>query len=373
MLDEYHRASDDAKADAAPSLVYGHLLKKAGRLDDAAAAYDRAAASTPPAVLPPLARAELALARSHPADAASLFETALDRLPPNDRRRAELLLKTGDAWQAAGQPLKAADAWEKTVALAPGDLNMHRRLADNYEKNGLPERAITHYEYIEAHADPAGRAAALRELGRLHEMRGEFDAARDALERGLPLTARDNWLYGDLQTRLIRLYQRAGRVSELEARWRAAVEQAPRDLGGYLRLELLAQAQGDTAGERAWLEKIVALSPRDRDSTLKLARLLADDGEREASAALYDKLLAAQPGSLELILARADLDVQMGLPDAAVARVEARLAQNPADESVATPGAGIFPRPPSRRRQRKMPPGAGRPRTGRHGAVACPG
>ena len=46
---------------------------------------------------------------------------------------------------------------------------MHRRLADNYEKNGLPDRAIAHYEYIEAHADPAGRATALRELGRLHE------------------------------------------------------------------------------------------------------------------------------------------------------------------------------------------------------------
>ena len=106
--------------------------------------------------------------------------------------------------------------------------------------------------------------------------------ARDALERGLALTARDNWLHGELQGRLIRLYQRAGRAGELEARWRAEVERTPRDLGGYLRLIALEEAQGDSAATRLWLEKLVALAPRDRDNSLKLARLLTDAGETGA-------------------------------------------------------------------------------------------
>ena len=286
--------------------------------------------------------------RASPAEAAALFETALGRLPPNDRRRGELLLKTGDAWQAAGQPGKAAEAWEKTVALAPGDLGLHRRLADNYEKNGLPAQAIGHYEYIEAHADPAGRAGALRELGRLHESRGEFDAARDALERGLALTARDNWLYGDpanaahppLPTCWPRSpnWKPAGAPPSNRPRATLAVICAwscsPR-----LRVMPLANAPG-------W-KKIVALSPRDRDSTLKLARLLADDGEREPAAALYDKLLAAQPTNLELILARADLDVQMGHPDAAVCPRGSPVSAEPRRRKHFHARTRIFPRAPT--------------------------
>ena len=201
LIDEYRRASEAAPTDFAPSLLLGHLLKRAGNVDDAAAAYERAARIDPMSPLPTFARAELARARSQPGEAAGLFETALDQLPSGDRRRAEWLLEAGDEWLAAGQLAKASEDWEKTAALAPNDLGMHRRLADNYEKNGRPERAIGHYEYIEAHAEPAGRADALRELARLHEVRGEFDAARDALERGLALVSRDNWLYGDLQTR----------------------------------------------------------------------------------------------------------------------------------------------------------------------------
>ena len=175
-----------------------------------------------------------------------------------------------------------------------------------------------------------------------HEIRGEFDAARDALERGLALTARDNWLYGELQKSLIRLYQRAGKAGELEARWQAAVEQAPRDLGGYQRLVALAEAQGDPAAARTWLEKLVVLAPRDRDSVLKLARLLTDAGEHDRAAAFYDTLLKLQPGNLDLILARADLDLRMGKVADAVMRIEARVAQNAIDESVTVPALHFF-------------------------------
>ena len=341
LIDDYRRATDvsDKPADA---LVYGHLLKRAGRLDEAAGSYERAARLDPASPLPFVAQADLAIVRSHPADAAASLETAIGKIPAADRRRADWLLKLGDAWLAAGQPLKASEAWETLIAADPSNLTLRKQLAANYEKNGLPERAIVHYDYLQQHADPAGRASALRELGRLHETRGEFDAARDALERGLALTARDNWLYGELQTRLIRLYQRAGKASELEARWRAAVEQTPRDLGGYLRLVALAEAQGDPAAARAWLEKVVTLSPRDGVNTIKLARLLAEAGENERAAALYNAALKLRPGDLDLILTLADLDLQRGQPADAVARVESRIAQNPADESVSVPALQFF-------------------------------
>ena len=341
LLDEY-RDKADRNGGMAAWLIYGHLLKKTGRFDAAAAAYDAAEKAEPTGALPLLAQGELALARHQPEEAARLFSGGMAKLPPNDHRRTDLLLKIGNAWLAAGQSGKAIESWEQLIAANPGDLVLHKQLAETYERNHLADKALVHLEYLDQHADPPGRAAALREEGRLHESRGEFEAARDAFERALALTARDNWLHGELLGAIIRLYERAGRTSELEARWRHDAEQAPRDLGGYLRLETLAETQGDTKAELEWLDRITALAPRDRDSRLKLARLLVDSGQRERAATVYDHLLKDQPDQLDLIFARADLDLQLGATADAVSRVEARLAKTPDDETVSAAALEFF-------------------------------
>ena len=342
LADTYQKAAASPDADLAALLVDGYLSKKLGRLDEAVSLYERAAKRDPTSPLPSVALAEAAALRGQPEEAASHYAEALLKVPTADHRRTEWLLKQGNALLSAGKSTEAAQCWEQMIALNPADLAVRRQLAEVYEKNGFPDRAISQYQFIEAHGDAAARVTAWREIGRLEEMQGNFDAARDALEHGLTLTSRDNWLHNDLQTRLIRLYQRAGRVPELATRWRAAVEQAPHDLGGYLRLESLAEADGNTVEERAWLEKIVALAPGDRENTLKLAALLADAGERQRAADLYDALLKRQPTNLDLILARADLDVQLGQPVAATSRLEARVEQSPADESITTPVLNFF-------------------------------
>jgi tetratricopeptide (TPR) repeat protein len=342
LLDEYRRAASAQPPAPAAILIYGHLLQRAGRFDEAKAAFERAAAADPGNLRAPLALGDLAGAQSKPAEAAPYYEAALGQMPPADRRRPDVLLKLGDAWMAARDPAKAAAAWEQIVAANPADLALHRRLAENYEKNRLPERAIAHYEYIEQHAPPEQRAAALRELARLHEARGETGAAGAALEQALALTSRENWLHAELEDNLIRLYQRAAREPELAARWRADAAKNPRDLGAFERLERLAAADGDAAAQRAALEQMVALAPRDRDHILKLARLLADVGETDRAAALFDTVLKDQPDNFDLVLARAELDLQLGNTSAAVDRIDARVARSPLDETVTTAALQFF-------------------------------
>ena len=58
----------------------------------------------------------------------------------------DTLLHLGSAWLAAGDAVKAAEAWERVTALRPEDLDLRRRLADAYEKNLLPARAIAHLD-----------------------------------------------------------------------------------------------------------------------------------------------------------------------------------------------------------------------------------
>ena len=342
LVKSYRDAAAAPDADVPTLLVDGYLLKKTGQPEAAAALFTRAAGRDAADPLPALALGDLAAAREQAADAARWYGEAVGKLRAGDRRQADLLIKQGNALFAAGENGEAAAVWEKVAALSPADFALRRRLADADEKNGLPDRAVAQYEYIQSHAGPEERALAWRELARLHEAQGQFDAAREALESGLALMARDNWLHGDLQTRLIRLYGRAGRAPELAARWRAEVARAPRDLGGYLRLAALAEAAGDAGGQREALEKVVALNGRDRESARRLAALLAQAGERARAGELYDTLLQAQPGNLGLLLARAELDVQLGHVPDAVNRLEARVAQSPADESVATPVLEFF-------------------------------
>lgn len=341
LLDEYAAA---APSGLAPALLHGHLLKKAGRFDDTAAAYRRAASLAPSDPRPLLSLAALEAGRGDNAAAATALESALTLLPSGDARRADALLALGNARIAAGDSERAAAAWEETVRAAPRDLATRGRLADAYESHELPERAIPHQEWIEQHAtDPAARAAAGRALGRLHEARGNFEAARAALERARALTAPGNWLRTELGTALIRLHERAGRTAELEANWRAAAEKAPRDLGAWLSLVDLYANTGQLERERAALERALALTPRDRELSLRLARLQADAGDLPRAAATFDALLKNGPANFDLVLERAHLDLRAGRLAEAAARVEAAVhSSRPGDESVTGAALAFF-------------------------------
>ena len=329
LLDEYK-----AGGSSASELVLGYLLKKAGRNDEALAAFDRAAKLDGKNPLPPLAAARLQSDLGHPRESAEAFERAVALLPADDARLAETLLQLGSAWLAAGDAEKAADAWERTVALNPGDLELHRRLADTYAQNRLTERAIRHLDYLDAHAPPAERALALQQLARIQQGAGNQDAAIAALEKALSLTAPGNWLRAELGSQLIRLHQRYHRTPELEERWKKFAADNPRDLGACLQLVDLYERLGDLEAQRTWLTAAIRLAPKNADYRLKLARLLRQMDLPGEAADLYDRLLAEQPANVDFVFERAKLDLQRDAMPAARRRIAALLEAKNNDEAV---------------------------------------
>ncbi|MBV9657322.1 MAG: tetratricopeptide repeat protein, partial [Verrucomicrobia bacterium] len=337
LLDEYARAEaavDPKSGHFAPALIHGRLLQKAGRLDEAAAAFQRAAAVAPTNPQPLLALAALAVARHQLGEAVEHYQKAIAALPPDDPRATDVLLQLGDAFLQAGQTERAAEAWEKVVARDPRDLALRQRLAEAYETHGLPARAQPHLAWIESHAtDPAARVGAARALARCAEAGGDFDTARSALERAFALTAPGNWLRADLATALRRLHERAGRLPELETRWREAAERAQRDLGAWQTLADFYAATGQPERERDALLRLIALAPRDKPAARRLAALHADLGEMDRAAAVLDNLLRAQPEDFELVLQRAGIELRQGKVNEAAARAEAACTRQPGDES----------------------------------------
>jgi tetratricopeptide (TPR) repeat protein len=320
-------------AQSAPGrMILGLLLRKAGRDDEARAAFESAAKADPASPLPPLAMGRMELEHARPREAAVSFEKALGILPKDDARVQDALMQLGAAWGAAGEPGKAADVWERMVALAPDDLELRRRLAQACADAGQTELAIRHLAFLAEHAQPAERAKALQQMAGLHSAAGRPDDAMQALERAVRGTAPGNWLRGELLGQVIRLAQRMHAEDALEKKWLAQVEANPRDLGGYLQLVEFYDRVGNPEQERAWLEKVTALVPGNAEHALRLARLLAQMDQLDAAAAVFDKLLAVQPKNTDLVFERARLDLRREDGEVARQRIAAVLSAHRDDE-----------------------------------------
>lgn len=327
LIAEYQRATNFSG-----DMIRGHLLRKAGRDEDAADAFASAAAKDKNSPLPFLALARLESERARPRDAATWLEKAVSLLENNDARMPETLMQLGAEWHVADTPTKAAEAWERTAALAPDDLNLRRRLASTYAENHLPEPALRHLEVLVQKAPPAERAAALQHIAKLHSAAGKNAEAMEALERAVAFTAPGNWLRAELLGQIIQLAQRQHTEAELEKKWLAIVERNPRDLGAYLQLVEFYERTGNLEQERVWLEKVTALAPRSAEYRLKLARLLVQLDLLDTAAELFDRVLADQPTNADVLFERARLDLQRDDGTAARTRIAALLAKAKGDE-----------------------------------------
>lgn len=327
-------ASYQADATFASQMVLGELLRKAAQPAEAAAAFERASQRDPESPLPWLALGRIRSENAAHKAAAGALENALALLPENDPRSADILLQLGAAWLADGDIARAAEAWERTMALAPANLELRRQLATIYTDNRLHERALVHLDFLVKNAAPQERAQALQRIARIYQGTGAQDEALDALARALALTAPGNWLRADLQSQIIRLHQRYHRVPELEDRWKENVWDNPRDAAAFLQLIDLYERTGELELQREWLAKLVALAPNSPEYRTKLARLLVHMDDLPGAIALFDPLLKEQPGNVDLVFERARLDVQRGDTDAARARI-ATLLQTTKDSEAA--------------------------------------
>lgn len=334
LLEEYRQLAE--KGDFSGQMISGLLLHRAGREEESLAALRAAAKTDPKSPLPHLALAHAL----PPGEKGEELDQAAALFPPASPLLPEVLRQAGEAWKAAGQPEKAAQAWEKMVALNPENLDLRQQLValytapDQEGRANLAEKAEAHLAYLETHGDAAARANALRTLARLRHAAGKTEEAFALLEKALALMAPTHWMRAEVIAEMIRYSQQARCVEALEARWKKEAQAAPRDPAPWRQLAELYTQEGQPKAERAALEKAVALAPGDRAVRLHLARLLAKLDDPKGAAALLDGVMAEDPGdakNADLVFERAELDVRSNDLAAARRRIEALIA--PPEES----------------------------------------
>jgi class 3 adenylate cyclase/tetratricopeptide (TPR) repeat protein len=136
--------------------------------------------------------------------AVSLFERAVALLPPDDRRRVELLPAFGRALREAGQIERAQSVFVEAVelgrttgqraaaadaAVALTDLRFHRPTLTGVSREDVLRELETAIPVFEELGDRAGLARAVGLRGRLLFWKGDSTAALEHLERAAALAA----------------------------------------------------------------------------------------------------------------------------------------------------------------------------------------
>ena len=244
-----------------------------------------------------------------------------------------LLVRLGELLQRAGEPDRSRVAWERAVALAPGDLVLRKRLAAASAHAGDWEAAVGHLRVIAERGSPAERFAAWGEISLRFEEAGKVDEAIAAQEALLALMGPDHWQLDSARRRLLNLHRENHSLDALEQKWREEAEARPRDPLPALRMAKFYEFQTDDTRRRDWLAKAATLLPKDIRLACEVAALDLSMGHPEAAADRYDKALAVRPDDGDIVFLRAEVSALLGQEADAEKRIEDYLAAHKDDDA----------------------------------------
>ncbi len=262
--------------------------------------------------------------------------SALDRLLEPGEQAANRK-RIGALHTSLGKPDAAERAFAHALEIAPDDVTALAGRADALRELGRIDELIPALEHLAEGQTEAPRIATRLELAQILEQRRDLARAIAVLGR----TESEGAGGAEISDRIDGLLARASRHGELEqrlARRAAACERSPAAAAIELRraevlLDELGRAQDAVAAYRSVLEH----EPESREARAGLERALREGGDAAGLAAFLEdqERGAEEPARSQVALERAVLlEEQLARPDDALA-IFARLAAESADPSTA--------------------------------------
>ena len=301
MVADY-QAEAAAKPDAPNlQLILGHIHKRLGKDTEAIKAYQRAVELAPNDYYPHFALGHIytTLRQYEQAinaltKAAALSEQMVSATPDD---RTAIYKTLGRAYFHQDQVDDAITTWTKIAELDPQNIFARIELAGLFREQELYPQAIAQHEaIIEIKKDDPYRVClCLREIGKIHEDTGAYEAARARYDAALALTAPGNWLRKDLQHRIIGIYAADADWKGLIAYYQGKLEAAPND-PELIGLQAAAYVENQQLDEGiVAYRKGLELAPTDAELRLNLIAALRSAEKLEDAAAEYEVLSEQQP------------------------------------------------------------------------------
>lgn len=342
-------ASAASRAEAYYHFSLGLQAKLIGDLDEALMEYRRAQKLDPSSSSVRVEAARL-LRESMKFEAAAVEAQAALAIDPNDAD-AHLLLALLEEDQASGaaalQALRrAAVHYEEAARLKPADAQVLWKLGNLYsqlaaaaegpeEQRDQAAAARAWQRYVAL--DPGNFEAHVK-LGGALLLSGHPDQAAEALKSALELRPEDARAYQILGE----IYARADQAEQAVLHYRKALGLEPSNLRLRLALgEVLQRARRPAEGlEEA--DAVLLADARNRFALDLKGRCLRDLGRHDEAAAAADELLAAEPGDLKAAYLKVTIAEARRDYAASIALIEGLLPQLKAAEPEAAEHRRVF-------------------------------
>ncbi|RKU34011.1 hypothetical protein C6499_00205 [Candidatus Poribacteria bacterium] len=348
MVADYQTAAQAKPNDANLQLILGHIHKRLGKDTETVAAYQRAVELAPNAYYPHFTLGQMYATMRRHADAIRELTRAAELSEATRAASPEELMEIykalGRAHFSRDQVDAAISAWAKIPELDPENIFARIELSDLFREQELYEQAIAqHQAIIELKTeDPYRVCLSHREIGNIHQEKGDYEAAIQSYDAALALTAPGNWLRKDLQHRIIGIYAADGNWEGLITHYQGKLETTPNDPE---RLGLLAAAyiENQQPDEGiATYQKALELAPTDTGLRLNLIAAFRDAEKFEEAAAAYESLSEQHPDDFGIYRELGELYLQLEDENSAKTTYARMRERNPDDASTYLTLAEIY-------------------------------
>ena len=350
-------------------LILGHLLRQREDYEAAAAAYEEAVALDKDSALAHLGRGKARLMLQQNEEATADFERALE-LESERSRKQEILRKLADLAFAQRKWEQAQSYYGRLIELDPRNEFLRLEYAEVLVKHKRYAEALAQYEELLelAGRDTKARATTLRDMGDLYEQMGEDKEAIATYEKAMRYVRPGNWLYRELQQRVIGVYRRADRLEEYleqkEKQWRrpnydqamllaGIYDELGREEQAYdkyerasrlrrravdprLKMIQILQRRADIDGVIDAYESLIRVAPRQARFQFDLARVHARNGDRDAAERLLGRIRRRFRRDTDVLVTLADTYMRLGMKDEALGVYKQLVRAEPRNESFIT-------------------------------------
>lgn len=329
--------------------LLGATQQAAGRLDEAATAFDKALTLSPPL-------AETAVGNFHLGEI-RLLQGRLDEADAALRKALAFPAMAAAAHSLLGQVAlarrdfrAAAEHLEAALAAVPGASRLHMPLAMAYRGQGDRAKAEEHLAKAGAVGlrapDPlldgvaslrvGERVAVMR--GRVAAQAGRYQDAAQEFRRALAVRPESVEARVDLGSVLSLAGDRSSAMEQL----REALRLDPANVTAHFNLGALLAETGPPDEARAHLEAAVAGRPDDAEARRLLAKVLRDGGQLPEALVQYRRAVELAPGDEAARLGEAETLVRLTRYGEARRRLDEALGQMPGSGLLAHAAARLL-------------------------------
>jgi tetratricopeptide (TPR) repeat protein len=257
-----------ASADAMRAVTYQNLgaaLQMSGRIDEAAAAFERALMLDPDYTPAYNGLGSVRRVQGRTVEAIAHLEKALHLRPDFDVARFNL----ANALREAGRPVEAIANYEEFLRRLPDDVDAHANLGVALAETGRLDEAVGHFRRVVALAP--GTAKAHYNLGHLLLTRGDLAGAVEELSRAVQIDPQDVASREELGS----VYLAQRRFAPAIEQFREATRLSPRSASGHNDLGIALGSAGHFDEAIEEFRAALGIDPSSREAGANLNAALA--------------------------------------------------------------------------------------------------